>query len=237
MRSNFRKIIYVFIAPIWLFLSSLLFFSLQARSDVNSDFKYLVLGVISDSRPNHGVVLLKSASTSKTFAVRSREYIETNIQIESVAQDYVSFRIKDKIFRVKVGDYLDQNLPINSSYDSNDIAIREGIERQGNIVRVSSSLREYVAGPSLSKILMQAAAIPQYTDGELRGFGLFEIEKDSIYETAGFINGDVILAINGQHLNNVGQAIKILHSLKTENEVEVQLLRDGVERKLLFQIQ
>jgi type II secretion system protein C len=172
--------------------------------------------------------------------VRVGQEVSSGIILERVARDYVYLTINGKSSKIKVGDAVSQA----GSYGTgsaeglalSDVSIGQGIERKGNVVRVTSTLREFVSGPSLSKILMQAAAVPQYSNGELRGFGLFEIEKDSIFEKVGFLNGDVIMSINGQALNNVGQAIKVLHSLKTENEVEVELVRNGVEEKLLFHV-
>lgn len=200
----------------------------------------LVLGVIADSRPQRGVALVKAESTSRTYAVRVGQEVKSGIILEKVDRQYVYVTIKGNSAKIKVGasfrtDQVD--LADRPKEILNDYAVGDGIERTGNIIKVTSSLREYVAGPSLSKVLMQAAAVPQYLNGELRGFGLFEIEKDSVYEKAGFKNGDVIMVINGQTLNNVGQAIKVLHSLKTENEVEVELVRDGQEQKLTFHIQ
>lgn len=237
MRSSIELLKKIVISAAWCLSVGSLCVPIQAKSDELTDNKYLVIGVISDSRAYRGVALIKSASTAKTFAIRVGEKIENNISIDSISQEYVSFKVREKTIRVKVGDSLDQYSTATTYDGDREIAIREGIERQGNIVKVSSSLREYVAGPSLSKILMQAAAVPHYIEGELKGFGLFEIEQDSVYERAGFVNGDVIFAINGQPLNNVGQAIRVLHSLKTESEVEVQLLRGGIEQKVLFQIQ
>ena len=208
--------------------------ALQGKTNTQTGLK--VLGVIEDSRPQKGLALIKSESTSKTFTVREGELIDNDLIVDQVSRKYVTFRSRYKLLYIKVGDFIDDDSSFGNQPIVSEVSINEGIERQGNLIKVSASLREYVAGPSLGKILMQAAAVPHYNGEELKGFGLYEIEKDSVYEKAGFINGDVILSINGQHLSNVGQAIKVLHSLKTENEVEVQLLRDGVEQTVFFQI-
>ncbi len=202
--------------------------------------RILVLGVIADSRPQRGVALVKAEATSETYAVRVGQELKQGVVLESVERDYIYVKIQGRIAKIKVGELFNADqagLAESAAPPLTEYSISEGIERKGNEIIVSSTLREYVSGPSLSKILMQAAAVPQYLNGELKGFGLFEIEKDSIFEKAGFKNGDVIMAINSQHLNNVGHAIKVLHSLKTENEVEVELVRDGQEQKLMFRIQ
>ena len=51
---------------------------------------------------------------------------------------------------------------------------------------------------------------------------LWDIEKDSIYEKAGFVDGDLITHINGTPLTGAGNAIKTLKSLR--NAIDVELL-------------
>ena len=92
-------------------------------------------------------------------------------------------------------------------------------------------------GPNLSKVLMQAAAVPNYQGGQLKGFTLWEIDKGSVYELAGFQDGDVITAINGQELTDVGNTIKMLHSLKGENRAEVSVTRAGTARTIKIEVQ
>ena len=61
---------------------------------------------------------------------------------------------------------------------------------------------------------MQATAEPYFQNGQIMGFKLSQIDADSIYDKSGVRDSDVITAINGNQLNNVSAAIKLLHSLK-----------------------
>jgi type II secretory pathway component PulC len=84
---------------------------------------------------------------------------------------------------------------------------------------------------------MQAAAVPNYEGGRLKGFTLWEIDKGSVYELAGFQDGDVITAINGQELTDVGNTIKLLHSLKGESRADVSVTRAGTARTIKIEVQ
>lgn len=103
----------------------------------------------------------------------------------------------------------------------------EGFERQGNSIQMSSDFRKKLLTSDFSKVLQDAKAEPYFVDGELGGFRLTRIKQDSIYQKAGFNNGDVIKEINGVSLVDTAQAIKLLNSLRGESDLEVRLDRGG----------
>jgi type II secretory pathway component PulC len=74
-------------------------------------------------------------------------------------------------------------------------------------------------------------------NGELQGFQLLEIDAGSIYEKVGLTNGDVVTAINGQALSDVGNTIKMLHSLKDKTNADVTVLRGGREQTMQIVVQ
>jgi type II secretion system protein C len=89
----------------------------------------------------------------------------------------------------------------------------------------------------LGKVLMQAAAIPYYINGQLRGFRLWDIDANSVYELAGLKNGDIVMAINGSDIVDVGGAIRMLQRLKDESDASVTIVRDGVEQVITIAVQ
>lgn len=201
----------------------------------------LILGVIAAGDGSKGVALVKDMDSKKTFAVRVGQEVAPQMTIRSITREYVYLRNGEKIEKVRVGEQFD---PSNASTSSADIAMYSdltgsagGIERKGDSVKVTTALKDYVVGQNLSKVLMQAAAVPNYENGQLKGFTLWEIDKGSVYELAGFQDGDTITAINGQDLTDVGGTIKLLHSLKGESRAEVRLRRSGSERTLKIEVQ
>jgi type II secretory pathway component PulC len=64
-------------------------------------------------------------------------------------------------------------------------------------------------------------------DGELRGFIITRIRKDSIYEKAGIQNDDIVEEVNGVPLTDTSQAIRLLQSLRNESEIEIRVKRGG----------
>ena len=110
------------------------------------------------------------------------------------------------------------------------------IERKNDEVVMSETLRDYIAGPNLAKAMMEASSQPYLIDGECKGFMIDNFDENSVFEAAGFQEGDVILYVNGYYFNNALSAVKGLLSVKSEPEFEVRFLRLGVEKTLKVKV-
>ncbi len=196
---------------------------------------FLVLGVIASAREGEGVALLKAMQGSEAFAVRVGQQIDPDVFVQAITRDYVSFKTRGHIEQVKVGEQLDPAAYRNDP-PSLDLSAG-GIEKQGNVVHITESLRNTVVKQQLSKVLMQAAAIPYYVNGELIGFRLWDIDAGSIYQKAGFMDGDIVTSINGQRLSDVGLAIRTLQGLKNESHLDVTFIRKGAEQTVQIEVQ
>mgnify|MGYP006289965903 CR=1 FL=1 len=115
--------------------------------------------------------------------------------------------------------------------------ISEGVERLGDKVKISSVLRDTLTGQQLSRVLVQAAAVPYYEDGMLSGFQLLAIDAGSIYDKVGFKDGDIVTSVNGQKLSDVGRTIQLLHSMKGANIAQVTFRRGGSDHSLTLEVQ
>lgn len=112
----------------------------------------------------------------------------------------------------------------------------EGFERDKQEMNMTESYRQKLLTTDFPKVLQDAKASPNMVDGELRGFCLSRIRKESIYEKAGLQNDDCVTEINGVPLTDTAQAIKLLQSLRNEKEIEVRLNRSGTPMKFNLNI-
>jgi len=106
----------------------------------------------------------------------------------------------------------------------------EGFSRVGGEIEISGLKKNALITQELPTVLQDAKAEPHTVDGAVAGWRLERIRKDSIYDKAGFQNGDVIKEINGVSLNDAAQAIKLLQSLRNEAEIDIRFSRGGVDR-------
>lgn len=207
------------------------FLGLASSALAQSAGQYLVLGVIASAQPGEGVVLMKSAQGSKAFAARVGQEVDAGVLVVRVTREFVYLRLGQRVEKVKVGEHVDFDKPVMSETEAT------GIERHGNTVRVTASFRDEIVKRQLSKVMMQAAAVPHYENGVLAGFRLWDIDPDSIYDRAGLANGDIITSINGQPLSDIGNTIKTLHGLRDETRVEVTFIRKNVPQTIEVVVQ
>lgn len=90
---------------------------------------------------------------------------------------------------------------------------------------------------NLPKLLSQARAVPYFRNGKSIGMRLFAIRRGSLYEKLGLKNGDILLSINENNLNDPSQALKLFNQLKTEKEINVSVERSGTKKNIQYTIQ
>lgn len=113
----------------------------------------------------------------------------------------------------------------------------DGFERKANSIQLTEEYKRNLLSPdNLTKVLQDAKAEANMVGGQLQGFRLTRIKENSVYEKAGFQNGDVIEEINGIPLRDAGGAIRLLNQLRNEKEIEVRLNRSGQVSNMAIQV-
>lgn len=218
---------------------------LCAKTAIAENVDFIILGVITSDSQKDGIALVKNKKTGKVSAHQVGSELSTKTILSDVQRRHVTLLINNKPFRLEVGAEVataeNNTHPTNSSlhgnYNSSNDISEEGFERKGDTVRLTETYKENLIKNDLSQILMQAATEPFIKDEKIIGFSLWEIDKGSIYEKAGLINGDVITHINNQPLTDAGLAIKSLNQLRNAEDAVITYLRNGQEMNLNIKIQ
>jgi type II secretion system protein C len=205
----------------------------MAQNETN----FLVLGVIASEDETAGVALVKDTVSGQTFAARAGMKLSASAVLTGINEKYVSVRFGERTEKIAVGEQIASTGNSASSLSAAPLAAAGGVERAGNVVRVAAAYRDHVLKGQLSKVLMQVAAVPHYVNGALEGFKLWDIDAGSIFDLAGFAEGDLVTSINGQALSDVGATIKLLQSMKDEPRADVTVVRKGVEQTLQIVVQ
>ncbi len=185
-----------------------------------------ILGVIASGSEGQGIALVKIDGSPGTKAIRVGEHLDPDTKLTRVNRDFVDLLIKGKESKVRVGESF-----VPSRFAAP--VAEGGIEKaDGNKVKMTAAYRDLVTKTQLSKVLMQAAAVPYYVQGTLTGFRLWDIDADSVYDRVGFKNGDLITAINGNRLSDVGMAIRMLQGMRNEPRAEFTFMRNGEEQTI-----
>jgi general secretion pathway protein C len=88
----------------------------------------------------------------------------------------------------------------------------------------------------VNKLLTQVNIRPHYTDGKPDGLLLTRIKPRSIFLRMGLRNGDVITGVNESPLQSVDDALKFYESLRSTDNVTLQLKRRGRSRIIDYKI-
>jgi general secretion pathway protein C len=193
---------------------------------------FLVLGIIHSKTSSESVALIKDRNSAKTFATREGMQLGREVSVLKITSKSVHVKTSAGTIVLGVGG------DSATTYGKVKIAnTSPEIEIKGETIKISESYRDHIVKNDLAKVLMQAAAVPQFNGEQLNGFKLWDIEPGSIYEQVGFKNGDVVTAIDGQELSDVGSTIKLLQALKNESNTSVTLKRSGQTLEMKIQVQ
>ena len=196
----------------------------------------MVLGVIVASDSRSGVALVKNTQTGKTFAVKEGSQFSGEVLLSKVNRKSVELVLNSKRYTINVGDDTAQYVGTGSQSQAY-ANVKDQIDKDGDTIRVSSTLKDQLITEDLSKVLMQAAAVPQIVNGKLQGFQLWEIEANSVFDAVGLKDGDLVTSINGYKITDVGSAIKQLNSLKNAPNASFDFTRNGQSQKINIVVQ
>lgn len=83
-------------------------------------------------------------------------------------------------------------------------------------------------GEGFSKILTAARLVPEVVDDKMQGFKIFSINPGTLFERIKLENGDIIQSVNGVNLQDPEQGFKIYEAFQDENNITLNVLRNGV---------
>ena len=222
----------------------------EESGQASSSFDVMIMGTIVSKDPQKSVALVKEVQSKKVKALKpgylllDKHLVVAIKKDHIVVQDHLKRQVtlyKDSFAAGKTkGLVADSGKSSGGSRDSNEFS-EDGLSRKtenGEIdVQVSAAYRDNMVNNQLQTILMEAAATPHIREGKIHGFLLTDITPGSIYEKAGFENGDIITTINAVPLNSAGGAIKVLNELKGADSVDVNILRSGQDMAMTIAVQ
>jgi len=106
--------------------------------------------------------------------------------------------------------------------------IKKGIlTMDGDNIHVNRADLENLLSTNIEAVTATAKITPYKLAGVIRGFQLKSLKKSSIWAHMGLKKGDIFLSINGRSMNDAGQAIALLRSMRKLNKLSVDIDRRG----------
>jgi general secretion pathway protein C len=218
---------------------------------VESDLPLKLKGVIFAGDPFNGLAMIENEQKRRTMSYIVGDMVINNARLIEVYDDRVilerngrreyieleEFAINRSRRKAKAGGS-GSRLGRIASRPPPGTYREEGFERDGMDIKLTEEFKRSLLSPDrMAKVLQDAKAEPNMVNGELRGFRLTRIRESSIYEKAGFQNGDVVEEINGIPLRDAAGAIRLLQQLRSARDIEVRVNRGGVVKDMNIQIQ
>ena len=86
------------------------------------------------------------------------------------------------------------------------------------------------------QLLSQVRIRPHFTDGVADGLAVSNIKPRSIFARMGLRNGDVVQGLNGRNIQTPDDVMEVYQRLKSGSRVTVQVMRNGEEKIINYQI-
>ena len=90
---------------------------------------------------------------------------------------------------------------------------------------------------NLGQLMEQANLRPHMVDGRPAGISITGIKPNAIFRKMRLRNGDVITGLNGDSIESVEDAIKVVEQLSSGSSIQLQIKRRGREQTLDYSIE
>jgi len=90
---------------------------------------------------------------------------------------------------------------------------------------------------NLGQLMEQATLRPNIEDGQAAGISITGIKPNAIFRKMRLRNGDIITGVNGNSIESVEDAVKVVEQLSSGSEIQLQIKRRGREQSLDYSIE
>lgn len=151
-----------------------------------------------------------------------------NASIE-ITRDNVTYTVKIPVKDLRGNTAANQVKSMSGTQSS--IARKVG---EGEYLLNSRKVRQSLDNPE--KILTDARLLPNFVDGKQNGFKITEVINGGLYHSLGLKNNDILLRINELAISNPEVAIQAMSALRGMNRINLDIIRNGNNMSMNYQI-
>jgi len=180
--------------------------------------------------PQELAIAIISAGSAEQNAYGIGDKISGETTLEAVYSDHVVLRNRGKLEKLALPENVQPIAmrPIQSASSGQSPSQDQGQSQPVELPTNPRELRDTLArNPSMLGRVV--AAEPYQENGKLVGYRITPKQNPEILEAQGIIAGDVITRVNNIQLNSQKQGIRALRNAVKAENLEVMILRDGVE--------
>ena len=107
-------------------------------------------------------------------------------------------------------------------------------EKESTVVVKRSEVDESLK--NVHQLLSQVRIRPHFTDGVADGLAVSNIKPGSIFARMGLQSGDIVQGLDGRNIQTPDDVMEVYQRLKSGSRVTVQVMRNGEEKIINYQI-
>jgi len=107
-------------------------------------------------------------------------------------------------------------------------------DKEGTVVVRRSEVEKSLK--NVHQLLSQVRIRPHFTDGVADGLAVSNIKPGSIFARMGLRNGDIVQGLNGRNIQTPDDVMEVYQRLKSGSRITVQIMRNGEEKIINYQI-
>ncbi len=88
----------------------------------------------------------------------------------------------------------------------------------------------------LASLGAQVKIVANYRNGKYSGVKMIGMQDSSLFKDIGFDNGDILMAVNGDHLDSPNKALALYDALKNKSRLTVLIERGGIDKTIRYSI-
>lgn len=89
---------------------------------------------------------------------------------------------------------------------------------------------------NIGQAMSDARLLPSVKEGKVEGFKVSEVKPQGVFAAVGLKNGDILVKINEFPIDSPEKAIQSFVTLKGQNRIKLDLIRDGAPTSLAYDI-
>lgn len=185
------------------------------------EISYALINTKHDSRTEVYKVGDKVAGEAEVLAIRGRE-------VELLHQgSHKIIKLPELGTAQLLGDRWDK---------TKGTQVADGIKKVGqNDFVVDSSVIEN-AFEDMASMMRGARIMPKIENGQIVGFKLMRIKKDSLYGKIGLQNGDVLHRVNSVEIKGPEDGLRLFQELRTAKNISIDVTRGGQKQTLSYTV-
>ncbi|MBI4042274.1 MAG: hypothetical protein HY391_02250 [Deltaproteobacteria bacterium] len=197
-----------------------------------------LVGTITLPNPDLSIASIRDKATNKTLIYRVNDQFSGKATVVSIDRKkvYLHNIETEKLEYIEIKE-AGVKIQTASVVPAPGAPTVEGVREVGPGRYVVSKSYVDEAMRNFGLVLTQARVVPNLTeDGKVRGFKIFAIKPDSLYDKLKLKDNDILLNINNVTLDDPAKGYNIFNQLRSESDITINVERDGQRQTFRYNI-